>query len=157
MVSDSRLNMWRAVIALAHADHVLKPEEVKFIEDKIKHGKMDDKQIALLLSDSETPAKLEDVLPKVTEPSDRSMLVYYARLLVWSDGEYALQEERLLDVLRNNALGSIDLERELSEARIIAERHATEYEEYLERETDFEEKGWAGKTIGFFADIMGRI
>lgn len=155
MVSDSRLNMWRAVIALAHADHKLTDEEIQFIGKKIKGGKMSADQQEILLSDLQSPAELENVLPKVSEPSDRAMLVYYGRLLVWSDGEYAIQEEKLLNMMNDNALSKVNLEEAFADARAMAEQHAEDYEFYLEEKASIPEpRSLVGKAFSYIVNLV---
>ncbi len=158
MVSDSRFNMWRSVIAVAHADHKLTDEEVSFIREKIEKCGCDTDQTETLYEDLLKPASLADVLPKVTEPADRSMLVYYARLLAWADDEYAEAEEMLLNMMRDNALSQINLEQELNEAHAIAKRHADEYDVYLAENANIAKpKSWVGRSFAFFSDIIDRV
>ncbi|MGM0421870.1 MAG: hypothetical protein ACQEQL_02105 [Pseudomonadota bacterium] len=133
-ISNSRYTMWRAIIALAHADHVVTQEEKDFIMKKLESLPFSTEQRTQLLEDMEESPDIEALLPDITEPVDRSMLVYYGRLLVWSDGEYALQEEKLLKLMNMNALTQVDLDKALSESKDYARQYADRYEQSLKEE-----------------------
>lgn len=135
-ISNSRYTMWRAIIALAHADHVVTQEEKDFIMKKLESIPFSTEQRTQLLEDMEEFPDIEALLPDITEPVDRSMLVYYGRLLVWSDGEYALQEEKLLKLMNMNALSQVDMEQALSESRDYARQYADGYARSREEESE---------------------
>lgn len=135
-ISKSRYTMWRAIIALAHADHVITQEEKDFIMKKLESLPFSTEQRTQLLEDMEESPDIEALLPDITEPVDRSMLVYYGRLLVWSDGEYALQEEKLLKLMNMNALSQVDMEQALSESRDYARQYADGYARSREEESE---------------------
>jgi uncharacterized membrane protein YebE (DUF533 family) len=133
-ISKSRYSMWRAVIALAHADHVVMQAEKDFIMNKLDSVPFSSEQRTQLLEDMDESPDIEALLPEVTEPVDRSMLVYYGRLLVWSDGEYALQEEKLIKLLNLNAMSQINLDDALRESKNYARHYADHYEQSRQEE-----------------------
>ena len=135
-MNESRFNMWRAIVALAHADHKITSEEKDFILDKMKGGPMNAAQADIIRQDLTQSRQVGDFMPLITAPEDRSTVVYYARMLVWSDGEYDQQEEKLVELLRRNALDQVDLDKELADAGMYAKRYAQEYEETRRMEKD---------------------
>ena len=155
-VSESRFNMWRAVIALAHADHIVTPEEREFIQQKLDKIDFSPEQANQLREDLQTAQPVSEILPHITEPQDRSMLIYYGRLLVWSDGEYDAQEERLLRMLKNDVTSKVDMDKAMLEAKSYAERYANDYERSLSDEEDRQNRKMMAP-FRWFYDVIGRV
>ncbi len=95
-VSDSRFYMWRAVIAMVHADGVVTPHETAFIQDSIKDLGLSQKQIEILSDDLQTPQDSYIMFSKITDPEDKEDYFSLARAIGWSDGNFDKQEKLIL-------------------------------------------------------------
>ena len=98
-VSDSRFHMWRAVVAVAHADSVVQPHEIHFIIENTKKLPLDDTQRETLALDMDTPGDIETLFAKITNRKDREDFFHLARALSWSDGNLDERERNLLRIV----------------------------------------------------------
>jgi hypothetical protein len=104
MVSDSRFNMWRAVVAVAHADSHVDPAEQDFVNKYLATVPFTDAQKATLNEDLQTPQDVDAMFDKIAEKVDQSDFFEFARGLLWSDGDYEQQEERLFEHLNSTQM-----------------------------------------------------
>lgn len=137
-VTDSHFNMWRAVTALAHADHVVQPSEIEFIQKKFERLPFSPEQKAQIEAELKKPADLSIVIPLVTDPSDRATLIHFGRLMVWSDGTLDEAEENLIALLRENAVEKNAIEAAIEGARTAAKAKSDEIMAELDAEEDEE-------------------
>lgn len=107
-LKPSRLNMWRAVIAMMHADFVVKPHEVNFILEGLRDLPLTEDQRALLFQDIKTPAPIEDVFQKISSPADKKDFFHLARAIAWSDGDFDEKEQAVLRRLSNVHFENMD-------------------------------------------------
>lgn len=107
-VSESKFNMWRAVFALAHADHVVTDEERRFMNKALAKEGFSAEQEATLREDMETPQGIADMFVRITDQKDRSRFFYFARMLFWCDGDFAAQEQAILTRLQNYHNKTVD-------------------------------------------------
>ena len=142
-INDSKFNMWRAIVALVHADGVSHPDEDKFLQEAFSKLPFNDEQVKTLAEDMTNVKNVDDFYKEITDPSDRSHFIYFARLLFWSDGDFHHQEEAILQSFREQTLDKANLERAMHEVDEIAA-------EFAESE---ENKGFRQK----LADFVGRF
>ncbi|MBI1300862.1 MAG: DUF533 domain-containing protein [Alphaproteobacteria bacterium] len=109
-VSDSKLNMFRCMIVMAHADNVLDEKEKEYMYTLMKKSAFTPQQKQILEDDLENPKEIEDILPQVTKPEDRGQVVYFARLMACKDGVFDPSEEDLIDRLHANAMKNLDMD-----------------------------------------------
>lgn len=109
-LTESRFNMWRAVIVMAHADSVVKPHEINFIIENTKNLSMTEAQRAALVSDLRNPASMQTVFDKITSPRDKEDFFHFARAICWSDGAMDEAEQALFNHLKNLTLRDGDRE-----------------------------------------------
>lgn len=109
-VSESKFYMWRAVFALAHADHIVTEEEQKFMVRILATEGFSEEQETILRQDMETAQEVGNMFLKVGDPEDRSQFFYFARMLLWSDGDFAQQEQKLLTELGKDHFKSVDFD-----------------------------------------------
>ncbi|AGH97595.1 tellurite resistance TerB family protein [Micavibrio aeruginosavorus] len=95
-MSDSRFHMWRAIFAMAHADSVVTNEERAFMYKILTEEPLSAIQRAQLERDISAPQSIPDMFAKITDPDDRSQFFYFARMLVWTDGDFGAQEQKIL-------------------------------------------------------------
>jgi hypothetical protein len=111
-MSDSQYQMWRGVIAVAHADGKVQDEERAYLKKVFQNL---DRVYGLTLAqrnelddDMLNPKSLGDILPKITEPQFRGMLIHFSEVLVWSDNEVTAEEEDVIKKLYAGQMSSID-------------------------------------------------
>lgn len=120
-LSNSMFVMWRCIVAVAHADGYVQPEERAFLMKVFDgmhraHG-LTAEQRAVLEGDIETPQKISDLLPQINDPAVRAQLIYFARLLIHADGRVSPEEDNLLKKLHADQLASIDMEQVRADVR----------------------------------------
>ena len=128
-VSESKFNMWRAIFALAHADHVVTDEERRFMNKALAAEGFSQAQEDVLREDMETSNDIANMFLRITEQKDRSQFFYFARLLLWCDGDFAAQEQAILTRLQSlhnktldfNEIGMVDLQLEEDEKEWLLE------------------------------------
>lgn len=99
-LSDSRFNMWRAVVALAHLDDYIAVEEQDFIGRYLQNVPFDEEQKAVLLNELAEGGDVKEFFDQITEPSDQSDFFEFARMICWCDGDYDAQEEKIFEYLK---------------------------------------------------------
>ena len=99
-LTESRLAMWRALIALAHADGVVMPHELDFITRSSSAETISEEQKAILQADLETAQDVSALFTQITHSGDRKEFFAMARSLCWSDGDFDEQERHILDHLK---------------------------------------------------------
>lgn len=109
-LTPSRFAMWRAIVAMCHADGVVRTEERSFIKRFYDIVPFSEEQRDTLARELETPVVIEDILPSVSDAHDRAELLFFARMLFWSDGDFDEQENRILEMIRQDALNRVDLD-----------------------------------------------
>lgn len=151
-ISESRFYMWRAVFAMAHADHVITGDERAFMENYLRHVPFSPEQAATLREDMGEAQDVNEMLDMVSEPEDQSAFFQFARELVWCDGDLAKQEEAIKARLNAEQMSRLNLDRlELELDRSRAEAKMRKTKEYREMEDDAE------KIVGFGAFLRGMV
>ncbi len=84
-MTESHFSMWRLVASAVHADGDISPEEVEMIEQYIENLEFDQTQKEIIRKELKNPSPVEEILPKITDPGDRSQSLYLVRLLLWRD------------------------------------------------------------------------
>ncbi|GJL85294.1 MAG: hypothetical protein DHS20C02_10690 [Micavibrio sp.] len=108
-VSQCRFYMWRTVVALAHADHVVTQEERDFIENYLNNVPFSDEQKETLRADLEHAQDVDEMFDEITEASDRAEFFEFARMMVWCDGNYDAQEEKLFEYLKDSQMSRVNM------------------------------------------------
>ena len=121
ILPPSYLNMWRAVVALVHADHVVRDEEEEFIREQVADIPFTPEERRLLEEDLITAGEIDDILPKITDQEDLKELLRLAMMLFWHDGEFSPEEQALLDKIKAHVQDQLDMEALKEEARKLAE------------------------------------
>jgi len=113
-VSNSTFYMWRCIIAIAHADGTVQPEEKAYIERIIANMDraygLTDEQKKTFEQDFQTPQKISDLLPHINDPAVRSQLIYFGGLLAHADGIVTPQEDAILKKLHADQMASLDMD-----------------------------------------------
>lgn len=109
-LSESRFNMWRAVVAMAHADDVVKPHEINFILENTQNVPMTEEQRATLAEDLRKSVPMQTVFDKISHPRDKEDFFHLARAICWSDGDFDEMEQEMLRQLHGLSLSRDDEE-----------------------------------------------
>lgn len=110
VISDSRFHMWRAVVALTHADKVVMPEEKEFIRRFYNTVPFTNAQKHQLEAELRAAQDVAEIFPQITDARDRAELIYFARMMFWSDGDYARQEAEILKKLKVEVLENLEID-----------------------------------------------
>ncbi|MEZ5815149.1 MAG: hypothetical protein R3E13_10610 [Alphaproteobacteria bacterium] len=98
-IDHSCLNMWRGVIAMAHADGGVCPLERRYIEEKLGKLRLTPEMRGILQHDFNTAPDIEDALMHI-EKYDAPRLIFFASNLMRVDGHVDAREQKLLDLYR---------------------------------------------------------
>lgn len=126
-MNDSKFNLWRATFSFCFIDGSLSPEEISFIEDKLKTLPLAPEQRNTLMGDIKGPPKLEELLPLITAPADRGILVNNIRYVSQLDGLSELEKKKI-DAIKEKVLSRVDLSglNEVIAAEEISSYHESE-------------------------------
>lgn len=136
-ISDSRFHMWRAVFAMAHADGKITREEIEFVDHYLEKIPFSPAQKAALKDDLSNPRKVGDMLIGVTDADDRTDFFQFATMMAWSDGDYDIREQEIVERLaaeQDGIKNRAQILENLRQARAAgALRRALENEEFQKR------------------------
>ena len=138
-ISESRFYMWRAVFAMAHADHVVKDEERDFMENYLANVAFSEQQKDILRTDMEEAQDVYEMFSQITAPEDQGQFFEFARELVWCDGDLDAQEEAIKEKLnadQMDKLGVARMENELHKSRAESRMDRTAEERQFAEEAD---------------------
>jgi len=99
LVTDSRFYMWRAIVAMAHADGVVTPHEISFIHEYAQDVSFSKEQIGVLATDLQTPQDPYEMFSRIDVQEDKKDFFALARALSWCDGDFAAQEQQIIKCL----------------------------------------------------------
>lgn len=147
-LSDSRFNMWRGVVAFAHADGVVEDSERDFITKFFNTVAFTEDQKEQLLYELDHAQDINEIFPLITDKGDRGELILFARLMCTADGDFHEQEQEIVQIIHEDVLSKLDLDNIMHETDTMAEE-ARERRERLDEEAHAE----ARKKVGLGAVI----
>ena len=109
-MSESRFYMWRAVFAMAHADEVVTAEEREILRKILQAESFLPEQRAVLEADIETAQDIGEMFSRISDQQDRADFFRQARRLVWCDGDFAGQEQKIMQRLERAHVRSVDMD-----------------------------------------------
>lgn len=101
-ITQSRFHMWRAVVAMVHADGVVTPHELSFINDYLKDINLSADQLTIISQDLQTPQDVYDMFAHMTSVEDKRDFFALARALSWCDGDFSRQEKQIIKCLEES-------------------------------------------------------
>ncbi|MAZ76579.1 MAG: hypothetical protein CMH31_04670 [Micavibrio sp.] len=107
-MNASRFAMWRAVIAMVHADDIVTPHEVSFVNNQVKDLEFSDNQLKQMSDDFKTPQDVYAMFAQIETKQDKRDFFMLARALSWCDGNLAEQEAHIIAVLESQELANED-------------------------------------------------
>lgn len=141
-VGTSQFYMFRCVIAMAHADHIVTKEEHDYVMGFIKRLPFTAEQKSILLSDLEEKQDAAGLLSHINDPKYRGQLVYFARLLAYKDGNLHPKEEELLKYFQAAISDTIDIDGIRASVHDEVQRELIL--EDIEKDSARPEKGFSG-------------
>ncbi len=113
--------MWRTIFAMAHVDGVVSAEEIRFMAEVLEDIEFSEEQKNTLRDDIHIPKDIIEMFGKITDPKYKLKFFEFARDLVWVDGDYGQDEQKIMlelfkkhmqDVDFDAMVGHVDLELE---------------------------------------------
>ena len=134
-MTDSQLNMWRAVIAIAHADGTVQQEEKDYLYKTLanidRSYNLTDAQRMALANDLKTPQNISTLIPLITDPQHRAMLVHFGEVLAWADNEISVDEEAILKKLHDGQMQSVDRDRLRADIQKKVHEQEADYDQQM--------------------------
>jgi uncharacterized membrane protein YebE (DUF533 family) len=127
-VTESKFYMWRALFALAHADFIVSPEEIRFMAEAMEDVPFSEAQYAQLIKDLKDPADIEEMFEQISDVGDQAEFFKFAHVLVHIDGDYGQEEQAVMLRLKelhmqrpdlDKLVGNIALELEVDEPPLL--------------------------------------
>lgn len=136
-VSESLFYMWRAVICMAHADGIVHQSERDLFERIFENmGRAYDIAPAYLdtfRKDLDAPQGIDRLLPHITDPECKSLLIFFSQVVACADGKLDFSEAALIGKLDAAFGAQPDTETTVEQIRAdIAKR----MKDYKSRNTD---------------------
>ncbi len=110
-VSESEYYMWRTLFAVAHADHVVTDEEVRFMATALADVSFSEEQRAQLHEDAKNAQDIEAMYKMITEPKDQAAFFKFAHELVHIDGDYGEEEQEIMLRLKELHVQATDVDK----------------------------------------------
>ena len=95
-ITDSQFYMWRAVVAMAHADGVVTPHELSFINDYLLDLNLSKGQLQIIGEDLREDKDVYDMFSHISDRQDQKDFFALARALSWCDGDLDAQEAQII-------------------------------------------------------------
>lgn len=154
--TESELYMWRAIVAMAHADNVVTPEEIVFMKEMVKGSGLSREQRLVLENDLKNPRDISEMFFAISNPQDRNRFFRYARMLCWCDGDFDQQEQTIITALQRDQAMNIDLSH-FRDNQAIDLGFELELDDFQQRKMQKEyDHLHEPKKRGFFASLFGR-
>lgn len=109
-MNDSRFNMWRLIVAAAHLDKTIDPEEQRFIDEYLNNLSLSDNQKQQLQNELKNAVDIDQIWPAITEAVDRGQALHFVRLILWSDGIMMPSEKDFMTRLKSKIISKNDID-----------------------------------------------
>ena len=117
-LTESKFNMWRATVAIAHCDGIVSDEEISWLKDHFDKIPFSKEQLETIQNDIDNGLTINEVLPNVTHLNDRALLLHFANNLFRQDGfediekvQYEQLEQTIMcDVDLMSAVKKVEME-----------------------------------------------
>ncbi len=107
-LTSSKFNMWRGTIALAHVDGVVTDIEKEWLARHLAPLPLTEEQKLILEKDLDDGISLDEILPQITDRTDRAHLLHFANTLFREDG-LARIEKKQYKILTDKIIGQVDV------------------------------------------------
>ncbi len=117
-VTESQFYMWRTLFALAHADHVVTSEEIRFMVEALEDIPFTEEQRSILSDDIAAPQDIVEMFGKISEATDQAGFFKFARELVWVDGDYGQEERDIMLRLKEIHVRNVDVDTLIDDVKL---------------------------------------
>ena len=104
-LSESALNKWRCLVALAHIDNKFTDQEREYITSRLDAPdgpNLSNSQRKLLEEDFENPQDPSVFFEQIEEGLEKLDLLKFSYELFWCDGEYASEEMKAFEGIKQS-------------------------------------------------------
>ena len=137
-ITQSRLALFEAMIALAWTDHELSEDEIEGLSELIEANELlTEEQKQKLHSEIENHSSLESIWPRITEIHDRAHLLNIANTIFSEDGEVCESEKSTYEKFLNKHLSSINAEQVIADLSSAATEIRRQDEQASEEIKDY--------------------
>jgi uncharacterized membrane protein YebE (DUF533 family) len=143
-IDESKFNMWRGTIAIAHADGIVTDIEKEWLAKHLAPLPLTETQKETLQEDLENGLTIDEILPLITDNKDRANLLHFANILFREDGLDKM-EEKQYKILTDKIIGEIDLLSAMKEVEIENAKL-----DEIKKEHDSEFRGFFRYLISYF-------
>lgn len=102
--------MWRTVFAVAHADGVISGGEVRMMVETIEDHDFSEEQKDVLTEDIKNPQDPAEMFAKISDARDQANFFKFAREMVWADGDFGEDEQKILTDLIGDHIKTVDFD-----------------------------------------------
>ncbi|MEK6624204.1 MAG: hypothetical protein AABY86_04505 [Bdellovibrionota bacterium] len=120
-LSESKLSMWRACMAVFHLDGKITSTEKKWAEEKINSLPISKEEKDILRADFLAPPALKSLVAKITHKPDKAFLLHMINVLGHLDGEFHESEKQVFGALQSEIMGGLDMPALESEVKKMEE------------------------------------
>ncbi len=117
-MDNSKFHMWRGTICAANVDNKITSEEQEWLKEHLTNLPFDQEQKDQILKDLQSPPSLDEILPHITVPTDRSMLLHFAKIIFHKDGELDEREDKFHEDFTAKIMSGINVENIVNQAQI---------------------------------------
>lgn len=110
-ITDSQFYMWRTLFAIAHVDNTVSDEEVRFMAEALEDVPFSEEQRAVLTDDIRHPKKIAEMFAGVTDMLDQARFFKFAHGLVWADGNFGKDEQKIMLELGKAHVKVVDMDK----------------------------------------------
>lgn len=103
-MDDSKFNLWRAVVSLAHVDGRVLEDEASWIRGMLIRLPFTDEQRKILENDLDMEADVRLLVDKITDRKDKATLLHFANMLFKVDGHFDCREQKVFKDLETEVL-----------------------------------------------------
>lgn len=109
-VTESQFYMWRALFAISHVDNVLSPEEIRFMTETLEDIPFSAGQKQVLKDDIINGKDIVEMFQKISNANDQASFFRFAMDLVWIDGDYGEDEQKIMLKLKQLHLQNVNVD-----------------------------------------------
>lgn len=108
-VSESQFYMWRTLFALAHVDRFVSNDELRFMAEALEDVPFLDDQKSVLQQDIKEPQDVFEMYKNIQDDTDRIEFFRFAHDMVWADGDYGPEEQKIMLKLQEEQVRRTDI------------------------------------------------
>jgi len=116
-ITDSQFSMLRSLVALAHCDGALSPNETSYLKELFEKYPMSFEQQNIIAEDFTKEHELNDLFRNITNKADHKKFFYLARVLCLIDGSFDRSEVKAIEKLQALYLDQVDFDNKLAETQ----------------------------------------